>query len=90
MLYWRRLDADFKAFERCCAWQRAGAQRTLESQRTLAAARLMTPNALTTGSGMRSRGPPILKFMIERCVWAPQYLQRAQRVQQLVGALHMH
>lgn len=42
---------------------------------TLAAARLMTPKALTTGSGIRSRAPPILKFMIERCVCAPQYLQ---------------
>ena len=34
--------------------------------RTAAAAPLSTPNALTTGSGMRSRGPPILKFCRER------------------------
>jgi hypothetical protein len=35
---------------------------------TFAAARLSTPKARMTGTGMRSRGPPILKFWIERCV----------------------
>jgi hypothetical protein len=44
-------------------------------RRTLAAARLRTPKARTTGSGMRSLGPPILKFRRDRCVWAPQYLR---------------
>jgi len=44
--------------------------------RTLAAAPFSTPNALITGSGMRSRAPPILKFCKDRCVCAPQYLHR--------------
>ena len=43
-------------------------------QGTLAAARFCTPNAFTTGSGMRSRAPPILKFCRDLCVCAPQYL----------------
>lgn len=41
---------------------------------TLAAAPLSTPKARTTGSGMRSEGPPILKFWMERCVCAPHSL----------------
>jgi hypothetical protein len=41
---------------------------------TLAAARFSTPKARTTGSGIRSLAPPILKFCSERCVCAPQYL----------------
>lgn len=41
---------------------------------TFAAARLRTPKAWTTWSGIRSLGPPILKFCRDRCVWAPQYL----------------
>jgi hypothetical protein len=42
---------------------------------TFAAALFSTPKALTTGSGIRSRAPPILKFWIDRCVCAPQYLR---------------
>jgi hypothetical protein len=45
---------------------------------TLAAALFRTPKPLMTGSGMRSRAPPILKFCRERCVCAPQYLQEAR------------
>jgi len=41
---------------------------------TCAAAPLRIPKARTTGSGMRSLGPPILKFIVDRWVWAPQYL----------------
>lgn len=41
---------------------------------TVAAAFLSTPNAEIIGSGMRSILPPILKFIDERCVCAPQYL----------------
>lgn len=50
---------------------------TPRSMLTLAAAPLSTPNARTTGSGMRSVGPPILKFWMDRCVCAPHSLQSA-------------
>ena len=42
---------------------------------TFAAALFRMPKAVTTGSGIRSRAPPILKFCRDRCVCAPQYLQ---------------
>jgi hypothetical protein len=39
----------------------------------------MTPKALTTGSGILSLTPPILKFIVERWVCAPQYLRGPDR-----------
>jgi hypothetical protein len=51
---------------------------------TLAAARFSTPKAFTTGSGMRSRAPPILKFCRDLCVCAPQYLHTVCAPQEAV------
>ena len=48
---------------------------TTSHRRALAAALFCMPNADMRGAGMRSRGPPILKFMKDRCVCAPQYLE---------------
>ena len=44
------------------------------SRFALAADFFKIPNALITGTGIRSRSPPILKFYKDRCVYAPQYL----------------
>ena len=44
------------------------------SRFALAAAFFRIPKARTTGTGIRSRSPPILKFIRDRWVYAPQYL----------------
>ncbi len=70
-----------KRIGRCEPWQQVGKRRAgamhvgQAMRRTIAAARFCTPNALTTGSGIRSPAPPILKFCSDLCVCAPQYLK---------------